>query len=103
MTVREILDFSARCQGVGSRAGNFSLEILLKDDSVIDSLTIHNNDDDNNNTTCFWPNEEVMVEVSEREKEAGVVPDPDIDTYMKVTIASLVFFSFMSVNLSVLL
>ncbi|KAM3693822.1 hypothetical protein ACJW31_07G013300 [Castanea mollissima] len=46
MTVREILDFSARCQGVGSRA-------------------------------------EVMVEVSEREKEAGVVPDPDIDTYMK--------------------
>uniref|UniRef100_A0A2N9FVQ3 ABC transporter domain-containing protein n=1 Tax=Fagus sylvatica TaxID=28930 RepID=A0A2N9FVQ3_FAGSY len=46
MTVREILDFSARCQGVGSRA-------------------------------------EVMVEVSKREKEAGVVPDPDIDTYMK--------------------
>uniref|UniRef100_A0A7N2R0V3 ABC transporter domain-containing protein n=1 Tax=Quercus lobata TaxID=97700 RepID=A0A7N2R0V3_QUELO len=46
MTVREILDFSARCQGVGSQA-------------------------------------EVMVEVSEREKEAGVVPDPDIDTYMK--------------------
>ena len=103
MTVREILDFSARCQGVGSQAGNFSLEILLKDDSVMDSLSIHNNDDDNNNTTCFWPNEEVMVEVSEREKEAGVVPDPDIDTYMKVTIASLVFFSFMSVNLSVLL
>uniref|UniRef100_A0A7N2L5K6 Uncharacterized protein n=1 Tax=Quercus lobata TaxID=97700 RepID=A0A7N2L5K6_QUELO len=84
MTVREIMDFSARCQGVGSRAGNFSLEILLKDDSVMDSLLIHNNDDDNNNNnnTCFWPNEEVMV-VSEREKEAGVVPDPDIDTYMK--------------------
>ena len=98
------MDFSARCQGVGSRAGNFSLEILLKDDLVMDSLLIHNNDDDdnNNNNTCFWPNEEVMV-VSEREKEAGVVPDPDIDTYMKVTIASLVFFSFMSVNLSVLL
>ncbi|KAF5454239.1 hypothetical protein F2P56_023919 [Juglans regia] len=46
MTVREILDFSARCQGVGSRA-------------------------------------EVMAEVSKREKEAGIVPDPDIDTYMK--------------------
>ncbi|XP_028104411.1 pleiotropic drug resistance protein 3-like isoform X2 [Camellia sinensis] len=46
MTVRETLDFSARCQGVGSRA-------------------------------------DIMIEVSEREKQAGIVPDPDIDTYMK--------------------
>ncbi|XP_030503175.2 pleiotropic drug resistance protein 3 isoform X2 [Cannabis sativa] len=46
MTVRETLDFSARCQGVGSRA-------------------------------------EIMKEVSRREKEAGIVPDPDIDTFMK--------------------
>ncbi|XP_044483311.1 pleiotropic drug resistance protein 3-like isoform X2 [Mangifera indica] len=48
MTVREILDFSAQCQGVGSRA-------------------------------------DVMMEISKREKEAGIVPDPDIDTYMKAT------------------
>ncbi|KAK9192465.1 hypothetical protein WN944_003157 [Citrus x changshan-huyou] len=46
MTVRETVDFSARCQGVGSR-------------------------------------EEIMMEVSRREKEAGIIPDPDIDTYMK--------------------
>ncbi|PSS03109.1 Pleiotropic drug resistance protein [Actinidia chinensis var. chinensis] len=46
ITVRETFDFSARCQGVGSRA-------------------------------------DIMVEVSQREKQAGVVPDPDIDTYMK--------------------
>nr|XP_023914219.1 pleiotropic drug resistance protein 3-like [Quercus suber] len=46
MTVREILDFSARCQGVGRRA-------------------------------------DIMVEVSKREKEAGIIPDPDVDTYMK--------------------
>ncbi|WKA02608.1 hypothetical protein VitviT2T_020777 [Vitis vinifera] len=46
MTVRETIDFSARCQGVGSRA-------------------------------------ETMSEVSRREKQAGIVPDPDIDTYMK--------------------
>lgn len=26
-----------------------------------------------------------MMEVSKREKEAGIVPDPDIDTYMKVS------------------
>uniref|UniRef100_A0A2N9E6E2 ABC transporter domain-containing protein n=1 Tax=Fagus sylvatica TaxID=28930 RepID=A0A2N9E6E2_FAGSY len=47
MTVRETIDFAARCQGVGSRA-------------------------------------DIMMEVSRREKEAGIVPDPDIDTYMKI-------------------
>ncbi|KAJ6432161.1 hypothetical protein OIU84_019417 [Salix udensis] len=46
MTVRETIDFSAHCQGVGSRA-------------------------------------DIMLEVSRREKEAGIVPDPDLDTYMK--------------------
>nr|KJB18680.1 hypothetical protein B456_003G064800 [Gossypium raimondii] len=46
MTVREILDFSARFQGIGSRA-------------------------------------EIMKEVSRREKQPGIVPDPDIDAYMK--------------------
>ncbi|KAM1576824.1 hypothetical protein ACFX15_032561 [Malus domestica] len=46
MTVRETLDFSARCQGIGSRA-------------------------------------DVMLEVSKKEKEAGIIPDPDVDTYMK--------------------
>ncbi|PIN02962.1 Pleiotropic drug resistance proteins (PDR1-15), ABC superfamily [Handroanthus impetiginosus] len=48
MTVRETLDFSSRCQGIGSRA-------------------------------------EIMAEVTRREKEAKIVPDPDIDTYMKAT------------------
>ncbi|KAE9602538.1 hypothetical protein Lal_00049481 [Lupinus albus] len=46
MTVRETLDFSAQCQGVGSRA-------------------------------------ELLMEVSRSEKEAGIVPDPDLDAYMK--------------------
>ncbi|KAJ3681311.1 hypothetical protein LUZ60_015800 [Juncus effusus] len=46
MTVREVLDFSARFQGVGSRA-------------------------------------EVMREVIRKEKEQGITPDPEIDTYMK--------------------
>ncbi|KAG4932201.1 hypothetical protein JHK87_046203 [Glycine soja] len=41
MTVRETLDFSARCQGVGSRS-------------------------------------------SRKEKEGGIVPDPDLDAYMKI-------------------
>ncbi|KAL7235449.1 hypothetical protein ACSBR1_018864 [Camellia fascicularis] len=47
MTVRETLDFSARCQGIGSRA-------------------------------------EIMIEVSRREKQSGIVPDPDADIYMKI-------------------
>ncbi|CAL0325454.1 unnamed protein product [Lupinus luteus] len=46
MTVRETIDFSARCQGVGSRA-------------------------------------DIMAEITRKEKEAGIIPDPDIDTYMK--------------------
>ena len=33
----------------------------------------------------FPPLKEIMIELSQREKEAGVLPDPDIDTYMKVT------------------
>uniref|UniRef100_K4A4V9 ABC transporter domain-containing protein n=1 Tax=Setaria italica TaxID=4555 RepID=K4A4V9_SETIT len=49
MTVRETLDFSARCQGVGSRA-------------------------------------EILKEVKKREKVAGIIPDHDIDLYMKATI-----------------
>ncbi|XP_040947474.1 pleiotropic drug resistance protein 3 isoform X3 [Gossypium hirsutum] len=48
LTVRETLDFSARCQGLGNR-------------------------------------QELMMEVSRREKEARIVPDPDIDAYMKAT------------------
>ncbi|KAK9015735.1 hypothetical protein V6N11_006829 [Hibiscus sabdariffa] len=46
MTVRETIDFSARCQGIDSRA-------------------------------------DVLQELSRREKLHGIIPEPDIDTYMK--------------------
>ncbi|XP_010925283.1 ABC transporter G family member 39 isoform X2 [Elaeis guineensis] len=46
MTVRETLNFSARCQGVGTRY-------------------------------------DMLTELSRREKEANIKPDPDIDVYMK--------------------
>ena len=59
-----------------------------------DVPSLHNSDN-NNSTICCWPNEDIMVEVSKREKEAGIIPDPDVDTYMKVPFASPVFFSFM--------
>ncbi|EOA26339.1 hypothetical protein CARUB_v10022507mg [Capsella rubella] len=46
MTVRETIDFSARCQDVGGRT-------------------------------------DIMMEVSKREKDGGIIPDADIDAYMK--------------------
>ncbi|KAL0417621.1 UNVERIFIED_CONTAM: Pleiotropic drug resistance protein 2 [Sesamum radiatum] len=48
MTVRETLDFSGRCLGVGTRY-------------------------------------EMLSELSRREKEAGIKPDPEIDAFMKAT------------------
>ncbi|CAL5418058.1 unnamed protein product [Camellia sinensis] len=51
MTVRETLDFSGRCLGVGTRY-------------------------------------EMMVELSRREKELSIKPDPEIDAFMKATTVS---------------
>ncbi|PQQ16684.1 hypothetical protein Pyn_38487 [Prunus yedoensis var. nudiflora] len=48
MTVRETLDFSGRCLGVGTRY-------------------------------------ELLAELSRREKESGITPDPEIDAFMKAT------------------
>ncbi|KAF5177312.1 Abc transporter g family member, partial [Thalictrum thalictroides] len=48
MTVRETLDFSGRCLGVGTRY-------------------------------------DLLMELSRREKEAGIKPDPEIDAFMKAT------------------
>lgn len=46
--------------------------------------------------TSFF--KEIMAEVSRRERQAGIIPDPDIDTYMKVVMrrfrfSFLLFFS----------
>lgn len=51
MTVRETLDFSGRCLGVGTRY-------------------------------------EMLAELSRREKEAAIKPDPEIDAFMKATSVS---------------
>uniref|UniRef100_A0A7N0V9J1 ABC transporter domain-containing protein n=2 Tax=Kalanchoe fedtschenkoi TaxID=63787 RepID=A0A7N0V9J1_KALFE len=51
MTVRETLDFSGRCLGVGTRY-------------------------------------DMLAELSRREKEAGIKPDPEIDAFMKATALS---------------
>jgi ABC-type multidrug transport system ATPase subunit len=46
MTVRETLDFSARCQGIGTRY-------------------------------------DMLVELAKREREAGILPEKDVDVFMK--------------------
>lgn len=51
MTVRETLEFSAKCQGVGTRY-------------------------------------ELLEEVTRREKAAGIYPEADVDTFMKMTAVS---------------
>lgn len=51
MTVRETLDFSGRCLGVGTRY-------------------------------------DMLVELSRRERDAGIKPDPEIDAFMKATAMS---------------
>jgi len=48
MTVKETLDFSARCQGVGTKY-------------------------------------DLMTELTRREKEAGIRPEPEVDLFMKAT------------------
>ncbi|XP_047316976.1 ABC transporter G family member 35-like [Impatiens glandulifera] len=48
MTVKETLDFSARCQGVGSRY-------------------------------------EMLMELAKREKDAGIIPEAEVDLFMKAT------------------
>lgn len=40
---------------------------------------------------------ETMAEVVRREKQVGIIPEPDIDTYMKVN-SFVHIFSFMSTN-----
>jgi len=32
----------------------------------------------------FWLYADLLAELSRREKEANIMPDPDIDVYMKV-------------------
>ena len=44
--------------------------------------------------SILW-REDIIAEVSRREKEAGIIPDPDIDIYMKVLSKSQ-YESFMS-------
>jgi hypothetical protein len=82
MTVREIIDFSARCQGVGARAGKVPCFL-----HVIITWVVVCSYKCELKLTSISPYADIMRKVSSREKEAGIVPDPDVDTYMKVIIS----------------
>ena len=71
MTVRETIDFSARCQGVASRTGTCLHRTTL---FIKHSL----------NGSYLSAEKDIMMEVSKREKDGGIIPDPEVDAYMKV-------------------
>ena len=79
MTVRETLDFSARCQGVGGLSGQFQChEVLL--------IVLGWKNSSGWEWICFKFGyfADMLAELSRREKAANIKPDPDIDIYMKV-------------------
>lgn len=71
LTVRETLAFSARCQGVGSNHGSYRVFFYTyyTDDVILYTRFL-----------CA----DMLAELSRREKEANIKPDPDLDFYMKV-------------------
>lgn len=89
MTVRETTDISACCQGVGSRADKIPCFLH----GVINRVIVHSNP----YVFPIFHYTDIIMEVSRREKEAGIVPDPDIDTYDEGTqIFSKTFYNFFS-------
>jgi hypothetical protein len=89
MTVRETLAFSARCQGVGTRYGMLHLHCEVK------RVIIHIVYSDSYGSFIFT---DMLAELSRREKEANIKPDPDIDVYMKVGCISFVSKSLLILN-----
>ena len=85
LTVRETLAFSARCQGVGARFG-MTLEINRK--------PMHS-------FFCCFQTQfsfhfltillDMLSELLRREKEAHIIPDADIDAFMKTRIILLTY------------
>lgn len=76
MTVRETLDFSARCQGIGTRYGMLSIGFPS---ITWSSPFMHLFDHHLRSISA-----EMLAELAKREKQAGIFPEKDVDVYMKV-------------------
>ncbi|RWW84676.1 hypothetical protein BHE74_00006705 [Ensete ventricosum] len=75
MTVKETFDFSARCQGVGSRYGTDSTPLSPSPQSSL-----------------YWKrlmkwcvSLDLLTELARREKEGGILPEAEVDLFMKAT------------------
>lgn len=75
MTVRETLDFSVRCQGVGSKYGK-----VVWDSSSCFDISL---------TELLNFATDMLLELSRREKMAGIKPDEDLDIFIKVSVVSM--------------
>ena len=94
MTVRETLAFSARCQGVGAKYGQWDSIILgYYNEHVAFPIFLENR------VLFFklvcYEYAEILAELSRREKEANIKPDPDVDIFMKVKTYLAEKFRFM--------
>lgn len=76
MTVKETLDLSARCQGVGFKYGKLfefclfgMLDMFLWLQKMLNDSVIM---------------VDMLMELTRREKIAGIRPDEDLDIFMKV-------------------
>ncbi|PWA74787.1 pleiotropic drug resistance protein 3 [Artemisia annua] len=56
---------------------------ISQDDLHIPEMTVRETLDFSSRCQGTGSRQEIMMEVNRREKEAGVIPDPDIDTFMK--------------------
>ncbi|RWV89616.1 hypothetical protein GW17_00048231 [Ensete ventricosum] len=76
MTVKETFDFSARCQGVGARYGTDSIPSLsppaTPQGSPYRSLSAE---------SCVLL--DLLTELAKREKDAGILPEAEVDLFMK--------------------
>jgi hypothetical protein len=105
MTVHETLDFSARCQGIGTRYGQLELPCELPHWELFIIKLAHNL---GQNFLCkisqctIFSNSfgfhigidinifhgskgtDMLVELAKREREAGILPEKDVDVFMKV-------------------
>ena len=81
MTVKETLDFSARCQGVGTRYGKCEpIKPQLTMSLFIEMNLV------NLNLRYYWAYvcTELLSELARREKAARIYPEAELDLFMKV-------------------
>lgn len=81
MTVKETLDFSARCQGVVFRYNTFQFSLISSFFSLLFSK-------------IWFYYLELLEEITRREREDGILPEAEIDLFMKIVMLLETHFPF---------